>query len=300
MKADSSSLGPWQFTTWYLLGLTALVAVACSVGVTFGWGWTVLLLVSAPVVWLLWHPGRRDAGCVVLAVAFTGSLLLSVSMHESYPAWVPCHRNLSFIRMGLLQYHDRHGCFPPPYIEDDQGQPLYSWRVLLLPYVEDQKIYQQWHFDQPWNSPHNRPLADQVVDIYRCPASPQSNQPLTDYLAVVGQGMAWEQGKSLTLDDFADGLDQTIMLVEVEGSRVHWAEPVDLDRATMSLQINGPPGRAIGSLHEMKSRWSSQPGANAGFADGAVIFLPERLKPGEVEAMLTRDGGEQVDRERLR
>ena len=99
--------------------------------------------------------------------------------------------------------------------------------------------------------------------------------------------MAWEAGKRCSAGDFTDGASNTILVVEVRGSQVHWAEPVDLD-GTASLKINASRGLSIGSHHSG--------GANVLFADASVVHLPQTTSEEEIKALLTRDGGENVNR----
>src|SRR5262249_21734482 len=65
--------------------------------------------------------------------------------------------NLKQIALAMHSYHDTMGRFPPAIVRDKEGKPLYSWRVLLLPYLEQQNLYNQFKLDEPWDSEHNRP-----------------------------------------------------------------------------------------------------------------------------------------------
>jgi hypothetical protein len=136
---------------------------------------------------------------------------------------VQCANNLRRIGLVMQSYHDIYGSFPPPYVTDAQGKPLYSWRVLILPWMEERDLYDQWRLDEPWDSPHNRSLP--APSGFSCPTAgrnrPPGSTPYTDYLAVVGPGMAWEEGKCLTFDDFTDLASNTVMVVEVRGSQIH-------------------------------------------------------------------------------
>jgi prepilin-type processing-associated H-X9-DG protein len=98
--------------------------------------------------------------------------------------------------------------------------------------------------------------------------------------------MAWEEGKRLSFDDITDTTSNTIMVVEVRGSQIHWAEPVDFD-GTASLKINARPGLSIGS-HCLG-------GANVVFVDASVVHLRETTSEEEIKALLTPDGGEKVN-----
>ena len=55
-------------------------------------------------------------------------------------------------------YEDEHGCFPPAYVADASGRPMHSWRVLILPYLDQQQLYDQYDFSEPWNGPNNQQL----------------------------------------------------------------------------------------------------------------------------------------------
>ena len=58
----------------------------------------------------------------------------------------------------MQTYRDTYKVFPPAFIADADGKPMHSWRVLLLPYLEQQVFYMRYRFDEPWDSPHNRSL----------------------------------------------------------------------------------------------------------------------------------------------
>jgi hypothetical protein len=201
--------------------------------------------------------------------------------------------NLKQIVLGLHNYHDAYGCLPPAYIADDNGKPMHSWRVLLLPFVEREKLYKQYRFDEPWDGPNNGSLAARHPQIlcYDCPS--EYPAPMTSYVAVVGPGTAWHGAKPRCFDDFADGLDCTIMVVEVANSGIHWMEPRDLDFATLPMVVNPPEGfLGISGNHVFK-------GANVAFADFSVRFLKEDLPAQTLRALLTIDGGEKVNLDEL-
>ena len=69
-----------------------------------------------------------------------------------------CSNNLKQIGLAFHNYHDSYGCLPPAYIPDGNGQPMHSWRVLILPFVEQSPLYDQYDFDEPWNGPNNSKL----------------------------------------------------------------------------------------------------------------------------------------------
>ena len=67
---------------------------------------------------------------------------------------------------------------------------MHSWRVLLLPFLEQTPLYEKYRFDEPWNGPNNRKLADAIIAIYNCPSDDHggtgNTSPMTNYVAIVG------------------------------------------------------------------------------------------------------------------
>ncbi|MCL2711649.1 MAG: DUF1559 domain-containing protein [Planctomycetaceae bacterium] len=136
-------------------------------------------------------PGSRKhhwskQGCmVVLLVILLMSVTLLLFFHfVLFPAMsysreaarcATCVGNMKAIGVALQNYHDHHGSFPPAYTVDAEGNPLHSWRILILPYfapgVIEQKwkdIYDQIRFDEPWDSEHNRQF-NEYIEHHWCP-----------------------------------------------------------------------------------------------------------------------------------
>src|SRR5579863_7317837 len=67
-------------------------------------------------------------------------------------------QHLKQLGVALHQYHDAYGCFPPAYVMGNDGKPWHSWRVLLLPFLDQKPLYDRYRFDEPWNGTHNRDL----------------------------------------------------------------------------------------------------------------------------------------------
>ena len=80
-----------------------------------------------------------------------------------------CVNNLKQIGLAMHNYHATHKTFPPAFTVDKDGKPLLSWRVLILPYLEQDALYKEFHLDEPWDSPHNRTLIERMPPTYRCP-----------------------------------------------------------------------------------------------------------------------------------
>jgi Protein of unknown function (DUF1559) len=96
------------------------------------------------------------------------------------------------------------------------GTPLYSWRVLVLPYIEQDELYKEFHLDEPWDSEHNIRLLDRMPRTYRAPTHKRSKLPLNHTVChvIVGPGTPFEGPGGIKLGDFPDGMSNTFLLVE--------------------------------------------------------------------------------------
>jgi prepilin-type processing-associated H-X9-DG protein len=200
-----------------------------------------------------------------------------------------CANNLKQIGLALHSYHAAYGAFPPAYVADNSGRPMHSWRVLLLPFLEKQSLYDRYRFDEPWDGPNNTTLLREMPEVFECPANhlpvfPQSTW--TSYVVIRGSATMFPGAKSIPLDHVIDGSAYTIAVVEVTNLKIPWTKPEDLDLHTMSLQIND---------REMPSVSSNHPGgANSVFADGAYHYLRESISGIRLRALATIAGGETV------
>lgn len=186
--------------------------------------------------------------------------------------------------MAVANYHETYGCLPPAYIADSNGKPMHSWRVLILPFLDYPKFYKRYKFDEPWNGPNNSKLALDH-NIYWCPShGDESDQ--TCYVAVTGAKTAFPAGRSVTHADLTDGPSNTIAIVEIANSGIHWMEPRDLSFDDMSFKVNADPSRSISSLHEL--------GANVLLADWSTRFLGTKTPEDTIRSLLTIDGAEAV------
>src|SRR5438105_2465937 len=126
-------------------------------------------------------------------------------------------------------YCNAHGRLPPAVVYSQDGKPLLSWRVLILPYLELQELYDQFRLDEPWDSPNNLPLVERMPLVYSLP--PRKARNLAPNHTVchvfVGKGTAFEDPKGQLLSDFADGTDQTILIFE-GGEPVPWTKPQEI------------------------------------------------------------------------
>jgi prepilin-type processing-associated H-X9-DG protein len=289
--AERPEKPPFQFGLKHLLALPVVVAVFFSVASYWGLG------AAFSIVWILaavfctaglFCSATRRMSIVGLALLATAPLLLPArSACPTAARRTLCANNLKQISLALLAYENNHGMFPPAYIADENGRPMHSWRVLILPYLDPDNIYGRYNFDEPWDGPNNSKLADMVPDVFTCPDDKQGPDTMTSYVAVVGPDTAWPGSDQTSLDDFTDGSSHTILLVEIADSGIHWMEPRDLLIEQAARGINPSTGKGISSFHPG--------GANAAFADGHIEYLPDTTVPEDLRAMLTPAGSEAVD-----
>ena len=136
--------------------------------------------------------------------------------------------NLKQIALAMHMYHDAKGKLPPRASVDADGRPLLSWRVHLLPYLDQANLYEQFHLDEPWDSDHNSKLVDAMPAIFRNPTS-QAPPNLASYVVPVGEGSIFAGVEGTSFRDITDGTSNTIMVLEVnDEASVIWTKPDDL------------------------------------------------------------------------
>lgn len=197
-----------------------------------------------------------------------------------------CHGPLNQMQVALANYHAYYGRFPPAYLADADGRPMHSWRVLILPYIEEQELYDAYNFDEPWNGLNNSKLADKMPRMFHMRSEPPSSS-MTNVVAIVGPGTAFPGSKSTRMEDFTDGSGNTILLAEVADSNFHWLEPRDLHVDEMSFTVNDPSRPSISS--------SRRRGPYVVFADSIrVHWISPSLRPEMLKALTTIAGSEQL------
>ena len=190
--------------------------------------------------------------------------------------------NLKQIGLAIHSYHDANNHFPQD-VTDKTGKPLLSWRVAILPYLEQDAVYRQFKMTEPWDSPANAPLSKMMIPTYLSPNSPVTTSPdgygLTSYKGVAGPGTIFEKGRPLRLVDITDGTSNTAMVVEA-GDPIPWAKPGDLpiDPAKPLPPLAAP---GMGDL------------TNVLLGDGSVRTMDtKKVSEKTFKALFTRAGGE--------
>ena len=225
---------------------------------------------------------------VVLVIPILIALLLpAVQAAREAARRSQCNNTLKQIGLAMINYHDVYGSYPPAYLADSNGRPMHSWRVLILPYMEQQSLYARYNFDEPWDGPNNSQLAALVPPMYRCPSDSAGTpgSTTTDYAVITGPGMMFDGETASTIASVTDGTSNTILVVEATNAGINWMEPRDLDASQMAFQINGSPTE-ISSHHPG--------GALAVFADGATRFLSQSITAQMLRALITKAGNEPI------
>jgi len=199
-----------------------------------------------------------------------------------------CKNNLKQIGLALHNYHDVNSMFPIAV------QPKFdrSWRVTVLPFLDQAPLYERYNHDATWEHPDNAPLAAVVVQTLDCPARPfrldDHDRFLSAYSAVTGPATAFGDREYVKMNAFTDGLANTLMVAETCGKPIIWTQPKDVNTATDEPKINAPGD----ALHQSNGVMSSYHfgGAQVLLGDGSVRFIGEQLEPELLRQLMTRDG----------
>jgi len=198
---------------------------------------------------------------------------------------------LNQLALALQNYHDHWGEFPPAYLADADGTPMHSWRVLVLPYVEQGSLYEQYDFDEAWNGPKNSRLADKMPRVFHSHSEPESTE-FTNIVVIVGPGTAFPGSRTTKFEEFTDGRENTILLTEITDSKINWLEPRDLNVETMSFSLNDVRQPSISSVY-----WR-QP--YVVFADSIKAYaVSGDMSPEALRGLTTIAGNESVTRTEL-
>jgi len=233
--------------------------------------------------------------CVCGGGGLVALLLPAVQAAREAARRMQCSNNLKQIALAMHNYHDVHKCLPAGYVADEEGKAMHSWRVALLPYMEAQPLYDQYNFDEPWDSPNNLNVARQMPEMLRCPSAPESppGAGMTNYVVVlsetpeeaVARNSLFGANSWTRFSDITDGTSNTLLVVEVK-EPVPWTQPdVDLHFENMNFQVNGG-ANSIGSFHPS--------GANVAFADGSVQFVSDLLDTQTLRLMIQPADGTPV------
>ena len=260
---------------------------------------------------------------VVIAIigVLVGLLLPAVQAAREVARRTQCQNHLRQLGLALLEYEEVHQAFPV-----GNSKEFVAWNVAALPYLEQQNVWQQFHFEKPLGDPVNRAAVGSVIPTFLCPSrtheeattgdlngngqwDPGDDMGLTDYGGMYGvegpgrnaphdspHNLSWESlGVMLnnvptTAAEITDGLSHTVAVAERVCRGDHesqWAIGLNCFAQFQDIRINTTDDNEIFSEH---------PGlAGVVFCDGHVQFLSEAIEQQVLLAILTRAGGEVSD-----
>lgn len=194
------------------------------------------------------------------------------------------NNNLKKISLAMHLYSNAsNDSFPPGASRDKAGKKLLSWRVLVLPYLDQKDLYDQFHLDEPWDSEHNRKLIPMMPATFAAPQLSKAAraQGKTTYLAVAGATGVFGQPQGVQLRDIIDGTSNTMLVVDVKDQNaVVWTKPED-----WVPDEKKPLNALIGHYPE---------GFLALFADGVVHLIMENTDMRTLNAYISYKGWEAV------
>ncbi len=205
-----------------------------------------------------------------------GFALPAVQKVREAAARLKSSNNLKQIGLAFHNYHDVYSGLPAAAICDKNGKPILSWRVAILPFIEQDNLYKQFKLDEPWDSEHNIKLIQRIPPVYVHPKARSTDKyPSTHYQVFVGHNAAFEWKRRLTFAAFSDGLSNTIWLAEAEKA-VPWTKPEDINY----------DGKTMPKLGKF---WPG--GFQVGFADGSVRFITNRVPASTWNLLIQRNDG---------
>jgi len=170
--------------------------------------------------------------------------------------------HLQQIAFAMHDYHAGHTTFPGAYSKHENSSSLLSWRVQLLPWLEENELFAEFHHDEPWDSPHNKTLIGRMPEVYKSPGVKVTKPGMTTYQTVAGDNtiFPWD-GHPKSLQDVLDGTSNTAMLLDASPEfETIWTKPGDLkaDPAVIRKALTDRFGNggllvlADGTIRELK------------------------------------------------
>lgn len=294
-----------------LLGVVAFYDVIMAIEVGFLSIWVILLF------WQLatrhQEPDNRPPrglspvfGVFVIAVlglfffhlfeVVVGSLGITANVN------MQTHAKFRNIAIAMHNYANDFKYLPPVANLSVDNKPLLSWRVHLLPYLEEEELYKKFHLDEPWDSPHNLALLPLMPNCYRMPnygrAAPVG---YTYFQLFVGPGAVFEMGMKRTLGmvTVGDGLSSTV-IASLASTPVPWTQPVDISvqkdiPIVLSRAVARYPCAIYGSFFFRNEEPREANRIPFLFADGSVRTVVKQVPIEQLWPFITWQGGEKKD-----
>jgi Protein of unknown function (DUF1559) len=189
--------------------------------------------------------------------------------------------HLKELALAMHNYHDVNSHFPAQAIRDAEGRSLLSWRVAILPFIDQQKLYHEFHLNEAWDSPHNKRLIERIPEPYQPSSAQLRSEGKTTILVPVGKGTIFGEKDGVAIKDIPDGTSNTIFIVDADRKNaVPWTKPEDLN-------VDNVDAKEV-LFGDRKD------GFACAMADGAARVFGPKFTSVLLRAMLTRDGHEAI------
>lgn len=192
-----------------------------------------------------------------------------------------CRSHLKQLGLALFNYHETYRVLPAAQARLHDGRVAHSWRVMILPYWDRMRLYEQYDMTVPWDHATNDPVRQYrtTAFFYGCPSGNSQVSGTMNYFAVVDESTAWPPNRTFSLDSITDDPSETILVIESADSSHNWAAPRDV--SLRKLVSTGPSSNHSGHV-------------NALFADLRVHQVRADVAPSTLRALLTVSGGESI------
>ncbi len=274
--------GPYLRNDWLLPLGVAVQSVAIA-------GLCETILTKWPV------GGQRFLGAMGVTFVLVGmlyALIPEVGRARTAAKRSQCRNNLKQIGLAMHNYHDDFSVFASAI----RGNPPVSWRVSILPYVDQAALFADYDQRAAWDVAPNDKVAHVMLNLYRCPSNsrPKDAQDrwFTAYSMPTGRRTVGASPTGMTIKGITDGTSNTLLVVEACGAQIVWTEPRDVDVGVQPTGINlkgNTPGHSAGWLSSYHAG-----GTQVLLADGSVRFLSTQTDPALLKKLATVDGGEEI------
>jgi hypothetical protein len=186
--------------------------------------------------------------------------------------------NLKMIGLGFWNFESAYGHFVGDVTDPKTKKPLLSWRVHLLPYLEEDELYKQFKMDEPWDSENNKKLIEKMPKIF-APTRVKAKPGETYYRGFGDDGL-FPRGQRVTVAGVTDGTSNTICVIDA-GEPVIWTKP-DTD-------IPVDPKVALPKLGAM-----IDDDFYCVMCDGSIRTIKRAIDEKVLRALISRAGGEVI------
>jgi hypothetical protein len=291
-----------------LTGLVKILwalAIVVAARMTFGPGGEVLagliIFIWAGILKAFGLPGWAwflIANACFFISGLIGLLIDPYSARES-DRRTQCMNTLRQLALANLNFVLRHESFPRVRLPGLEGAGPQSWRVTLLPELDEQNLFKTYRKDESWDGPHNVEMSRTVKHSFDCPSDHTNDGTYVNYRAIVGEHTAWPVDRARPMSEITDGLSRTVVLIECASRGTPWSKPEDLTYDEAFELLTDPSPDAVPHYHESTNGFfyksNAGPSLHVAFADGKVRLLDLPISKELATALLTVDGGEWYD-----